>query len=198
MIFRLACKPEELFCFKKMGVAGSNPAGVRYCPEARGLDGLPIKNNKNESHNEQTTIARKRRCLHFCRRPYHFHHCPRNRDVLKHSMAMSITKEIHHQYDELLPTSLPGVEVHVIYECESQITYDHEGNEESNILIAITCTVNGVPADVIFPEAKDGQATREFLALLRESARDALYAQELRDDTAALLALHNESITGPL
>ena len=94
---------------------------------------------------------------------------------------MNTTKEIQHQYDEILPTSLPGVEVHVIYECESQITYDHEGNEESNILTAITCTVNGVPADVIFPEAKDGEHARNFLARLRESARDALYAQELRE-----------------
>ena len=111
---------------------------------------------------------------------------------------MNTTKEISHQYDEILPTSLPGLEIHVIYDCQSEISYDENGDELDNILTEITCTVNGVPADVIFPEAKDGQATREFLALLRESARDALYAQELRDDTAALLALHNESITGPL
>ena len=115
---------------------------------------------------------------------------------------MNTTKEIQHQYDELLPTSLPGVEVHVIYNCESQITYDHEGNEESNLLTAITCTVNGAPADVVFPEAKDGEHARNFLARLRESARDALYAQELRDSekhseimTSNLLALHN-NITG--
>jgi hypothetical protein len=67
----------------------------------------------------------------------------------------------------------------VIYECESQITYDHEGNEESNLLTAITCTVNGVHADVVFPEPKHGEQARQFLALLRESARDALYAQEI-------------------
>ena len=90
-----------------------------------------------------------------------------------------MTKEISHQYDELLPTSLPGVEVHVIYDCESQITYDHEGNEESNLLTAITATVNGVPVDVVFPEPKHGEQARQFLALLRESARDALYAQEI-------------------
>lgn len=95
-----------------------------------------------------------------------------------------MTKEIQHQYDELLPTSLPGVAVHVIYNCESQIAYDHEGNEESNLLTAITCTVNGVPADVVFPEPKHGQQAREFLARLRESARDALYAQEMRENTA--------------
>jgi len=111
---------------------------------------------------------------------------------------MNTTKEIQHQYDELLPTSLPGVEVHVIYNCESQITYDHEGNEESNLLTAITATVNGVPVDVVFPEPKHGEQARQFLALLRGSARDALYAQELRDDTAALLAIHNENLAGPL
>ena len=111
---------------------------------------------------------------------------------------MNTTKEIQHQYDELLPTSLPGVEVHVIYNCQSEISYDENGDELDNILTAITATVNGVPADVIFPEAKDGEHARNFLARLRESARDALYAQELRDDTAALLAIHNENLAGPL
>jgi len=94
---------------------------------------------------------------------------------------MNTTKEIQHQYDEILHGKLPGLQIHIVYDCESQITYDHEGNEESNILTEITCTVNGVPADVIFPEAKHGQDARQFLALLRESARDALYAQEMRD-----------------
>ena len=94
---------------------------------------------------------------------------------------MSITKEIQHQYDQIVDCLLPGLQIHIVYDCESQITYDHEGNEESNLLTAITCTVNGVPADVIFPEAKHGQDARQFLALLRESARDALYAQEIRD-----------------
>lgn len=113
-----------------------------------------------------------------------------------------MTKEISHQYDELLPTSLPGVEVHVIYDCQSEISYDENGDELDNILTAITCTVNGVPAEVIFPEPKHGEHARNFLARLRESARDALYAQELRDSekhskimTSNLLALHN-NITG--
>jgi hypothetical protein len=106
-----------------------------------------------------------------------------------------MTKEISHQYDELLHGALPGLQIHIVYDCESQITYDENGDEESNLLTKITCTVNGAPADVIFPEAKHGQDARLFLALLRESARDALYAQEMRDDTAALLALHN-NITG--
>lgn len=95
-----------------------------------------------------------------------------------------MTKEISHQYDEILHGSLPGLEVHVVYDCESQITYDDDG-EESNILTAITATVNGAPADVKFPEAKHGQQVREFLARLRESARQALYAQELREQSAA-------------
>jgi len=124
------------------------------------------------------------------------HHRPRNRAVFKHSMAM--TKEISHQYDEILHGKLPGLEIHVIYNCQSEISYDENGDELDNILTAITATVNGVPADVIFPEAKHGQDARLFLALLRESARDALYAQEMRDDVAELLALHNESIIGPL
>jgi len=109
-----------------------------------------------------------------------------------------MTKEISHQYDELLHGKLPGLEIHVIYDCQSEISYDENGDEIDNILTAITCTVNGVPADVIFPEAKDGEHARNFLARLRESACDALYAQELRDDTAALLAIHNENLAGPL
>mgnify|MGYP007100107680 FL=1 len=107
-----------------------------------------------------------------------------------------MTKEISHQYDELLHGALPGLQIHIVYDCESQITYDHEGNEESNLLTAITATVNGVPVDVVFPEPKHGEQARQFLALLRGSARDALYAQELRDDTAALLAIHNENLSG--
>ena len=97
-----------------------------------------------------------------------------------------MTKEISHQYDELLHGALPGLQIHIVYDCESQITYDHEGNEESNLLTAITCTVNGAPADVVFPEAKDGEQARNFLARLRESARDALYAQEMRESAAIL------------
>jgi hypothetical protein len=129
--------------------------------------------------NEQTPITRQRRGLHFIRRRYHFHHCPRNRAFLKYSMAM--TKEISHQYDELLHGKLPGLEIHVIYNCQSEISYDENGDELDNILTAITATVNGVPADVVFPEAKDGEHARNFLARLRESARDALYAQEMRE-----------------
>jgi hypothetical protein len=135
--------------------------------------------NFKKPHNEQQTITRQRRGLHFSRRPYHFHHCPRNRDFLKHSMAM--TKEISHQYDELLHGKLPGLEIHVIYDCQSEISYDENGDEIDNILTAITCTVNGVPVDVVFPEPKHGEQARQFLALLRGSARDALYAQELRE-----------------
>lgn len=111
---------------------------------------------------------------------------------------MNTTKEISHQYDQIVHALLPGLQIHIVYDCESQITYDENGDEESNLLTKITCTVNGAPADVIFPEAKHGQDARLFLALLRESARDALYAQEMRDDVAELLALHNESIIGPL
>jgi hypothetical protein len=96
-----------------------------------------------------------------------------------------MTKEISHQYDEILHGSLPVLEIHVVYDCESQITYDEDGGEESNILTAITCTVNGTPADITFPEEKHGQQAREFLARLRESARQALYAQELREKAGA-------------
>lgn len=106
-----------------------------------------------------------------------------------------MTKEISHQYDEILHGSLPGLEIHIVYDCESQIVYDEDGDEESNLLTAITCTVNGAPVDGRFPEPKHGEQARNFLARLRENARDALYAQEMREDTASLLALHN-NITG--
>jgi len=96
-----------------------------------------------------------------------------------------MTKEIAHQYDEILHAGLPGLEIHVVYDCESQITYDEDGGEEANILTAITATVNGTPADIIFPEAKHGQQAREFLARIRESARQALYVQELRQQKSA-------------
>lgn len=93
-----------------------------------------------------------------------------------------MTHEISHQYDEILNAGLPGLDVYILYNCESQIVYDEDG-EAANILTAITCTVNGVPADILFPEARHSQQAREFLARLRESARQALYAQRLRETT---------------
>jgi hypothetical protein len=98
--------------------------------------------------------------------------------------SRKMTHEVKHQYDEILHGALPGLEIHIVYDCESQITYDEDGGEEANILTAIACTVNGTPADIIFPEAKHGVESRNFLARLRESARQALYAQELREKAA--------------
>ena len=92
-----------------------------------------------------------------------------------------MTHTISHQYDEIIQASLPGLEIHVVYDCESEIVVDEEGNEETNRLLTISASVDGnlqhLPK---FPEEKDGQQTREFLALLRESARQALWAKACR------------------
>ena len=91
-----------------------------------------------------------------------------------------MTHEIKFQYDEILCPKMPGVEVHVLYECEAEICFDENGLEQSNILTSIAPFVNGQPAAEgwKFPEAKDGQQTREFLAVLREAARTALWQKQ--------------------
>lgn len=90
---------------------------------------------------------------------------------------------IKYQYDELLTPALPGLEIHAVYNCESVIEYDDEGNEDSNYLVAIEATVNGVPTHFErFPQAKHGEDAKKFLAKLREAARQALYAQKLREE----------------
>lgn len=92
-----------------------------------------------------------------------------------------MTHHIQHQYDEILNASLPGLEIHIVYECESEISFDEDGNEESNRLLRISATVNSFSLPLPkFPEAKDGNDAREFLARLRESARQALWAKALK------------------
>lgn len=90
-----------------------------------------------------------------------------------------MTHEISFQYDEILHPAMPGVEIHVVYNCEAEITIDEEGREESNILTSIAPFLNGQPtAFYKFPEEKDGKAAREFLAKLREAARNALWQKQ--------------------
>lgn len=92
-----------------------------------------------------------------------------------------MTHHIAHQYDEILPASLPGLEIHVVYHCESEITFDEYGDEESNRIISIAPTVNGQPAPfATFPRENGSEDEKRFLALLRESARQALWAKALR------------------
>lgn len=92
-----------------------------------------------------------------------------------------MTHHIAHQYDEIIPASLPGLEVHVIYNCESEIVFDEYGDEESNRLIQIAPMVNGQPSRfTTFPRENGSEDEKRFLALLRESARQALWAKALR------------------
>jgi hypothetical protein len=97
-----------------------------------------------------------------------------------------MTHTIEYQYDEIIQTGLPGFEIHVVYTCESEITFDEEGLEESNRLTSITATVNGRPEDVTLPEAKHGEKAKWFLATLQGAARQALYAKQLREETELL------------
>lgn len=95
-----------------------------------------------------------------------------------------MTHSISHQYDEILLTAMPGTEIHVIYNCESEICYDENGNEESNRLLTISVDANGVTQDLSlapFPNSENGEQAKRFLARLRESARQALHAKLLRD-----------------
>ena len=94
-----------------------------------------------------------------------------------------MTHTISHQYDEILQAALPGLEVHVIYNCESEIVFDENGDEESNRLVSIETRVNGVQQLLpvaLFPFESEGMEAREFLAKLRESARQALWAEALK------------------
>ena len=91
-----------------------------------------------------------------------------------------MTHHISHQYDEILQAALPGLQAHVVYNCESEIVFDDEGNEESNRLLTISATVNGAPAHLpAFPRESGSQDEKRFLALLRESARQALFVKAL-------------------
>jgi len=93
-----------------------------------------------------------------------------------------MTHSIYHEYDEILHPAMPDVEVHVVYKCESEITFDEYGNEESNRLISIAPNVNGQHTHfTAFPLETHGEQAKRFLALLRESARQALHAQLLRE-----------------
>lgn len=93
-----------------------------------------------------------------------------------------MTHTIKHQYDEILNASLPGLEIHVVYHLESEIEIGFDGIEESNRLLSIETLVNGktayLPA-LSFPMETDGRDAQKFLALIRESARQALFVKAL-------------------
>ena len=95
-----------------------------------------------------------------------------------------MTHHIHHTYDEILPAS-SGLEIHVEYCCESEIEINDDGNEESNRLLSISARVGGrilyLSLELKFPLESDGQQAREFLARLRENARQALWAKALEE-----------------
>lgn len=103
--------------------------------------------------------------------------CPINSQLKQKKM----THTIQHTYDEILNAGLPGLEIHIVYNCESEICFDEEGGEESNRLLEIKATVNGVSQTVerLFPYEYDSREAREFLAKLRESARQALWAKAI-------------------
>lgn len=104
-----------------------------------------------------------------------------------------MTHTIHHQYDEILQASLPGLEIHVVYHCESEITFDEYGDEESNRLIDFYVTVDGKRPPVFkIPSEKDGSDAQKFLAVLRESARQALWAKALKNAVNA--ATYDENV----
>ncbi len=101
-----------------------------------------------------------------------------------------MTHTIKHDFDELSPTLLPGLSVHIIYRCESEIEYNDDGLEESNRLISLSASVNGqaVPdALLVFPKPeqshghRQAQDTRIFLSKARESAQQALWAEAGRE-----------------
>lgn len=96
--------------------------------------------------------------------------------------SRKMTHSISHEYDEILFPAMPGVEIHVVYKCESEIAFDEYGDEESNRLISIAPFVNSRPVHCSeFPEMRHGEQAKRFLARLRESARQALHAQLLRE-----------------
>lgn len=112
-----------------------------------------------------------------------------------------MTHHVQHQYDEILQAALPGLEVHVIYNCESEIVFDENGDEESNRLVSIETRVNGVQQLLpvsLFPFESEGMEAREFLAKLRESARQALWAEALRQIRGTAVPPHYWMVTGSM
>lgn len=101
-----------------------------------------------------------------------------------HQKQSKMTHYVKHQYDELLNVAWPGLEVRVIYNCESEIEVGEEGEHDPR-LISINARADGVLLSVALPapalpRETDGKEAREFLAKLRESARQALWAEALR------------------
>ena len=95
-----------------------------------------------------------------------------------------MTHTISHEYDEILLAKMPGLEIHVVYDCLSEICFDENGDEESNRLLTISASVNGVRQDLAFMRnvyTEQGEDIKRFFAILRESARQALHAQLLRE-----------------
>lgn len=90
-----------------------------------------------------------------------------------------MTHTIEHQYDEILHAAWPGLEIHIVYYCESEIEIDDEG-EHDPFLLTIRAEINGkqVPAPR-FPLDEHGQDAKRFLAKLRESARQALWGEAI-------------------
>lgn len=91
-----------------------------------------------------------------------------------------MTHTIEHQYDEILQGAWPGLEIHVVYYCTSEIVIDDEG-EHDPFLLTIRAEVNG--AQVVappFPLEEHGSDAKKFLAILRESARQTLWAKALK------------------
>lgn len=79
---------------------------------------------------------------------------------------------IAHQYRQLIPTEYPGLEVEVIYNCESEITFDKNGYEIVNRLIKISATAQCIPLSLPkFPMESDGREASRFLGILREAVR---------------------------
>lgn len=93
-----------------------------------------------------------------------------------------MTHWIAYEYDEILHGLLPGVDSNIVYQCESEIEYGEDGEEVSNRLISVEPFVNRQPAPFYyFPKENGSEQEKRFLALMRESARQALYARQLRE-----------------
>ncbi len=95
-----------------------------------------------------------------------------------------MTHTIKHQYDELLPAAWPGLEIHIVYNCESEIVVDEDGEHDPR-LISISARVDVGHLSLTLPEPplpreEHGSGARKFLAALRENARQALWAKALR------------------
>ena len=90
-----------------------------------------------------------------------------------------MTKEIDFTHAEIVTPALTSVEIQVTYKATALFVFDSAGGEVSVSISSLFVSVNGQPfISENVPEETQGSDARQFLAIMREAARKALWLSE--------------------